>query len=235
MTAVSEQTTVGEVASTVPASVRVFQEFGIDFCCGGGKTLIEACREKGVSVEQVLAAVQKAEQRPHAQADADWKSESLTRLIDHILEKHHAYLHTELPRLGNMVARVIEVHGPQHADSLHPLGNIYAQLRRELEEHMWKEENILFPLIKRMEAAYDGASDRPLMPVDGPIRMMEIEHEAAGNALQEMRQVTAGYQAPEDACNTYRALFHGLQELEADLHQHIHLENNILFPRALEL
>ncbi|MBI2815593.1 MAG: iron-sulfur cluster repair di-iron protein [Acidobacteria bacterium] len=233
---ITEQTTVGEVASTVPASVRVFQQFGIDFCCGGGKTLAQVCGEKGIPLEGLLAGVEKAQEPAAASQVRDWNAGSLAVLIDYILNKHHEYLKSEMPRLGSMLAKVIQVHGNNHPESLHPLGKVYGGLKRELEEHMWKEENVLFPLIKQLEEVHNG-SGAPFrgMPVGGPIRMMEMEHESAGEALRHMRELTSGYTPPADACNTYRALLHGLLEMEADLHEHIHLENNILFPRAVAL
>ena len=236
MVAIKDNTTVAELASAVPGSVRVFQQFGIDFCCGGNKTLAQACKDTGVSLEGVLAGIVTADHALAGVAETDWNSKTLTDLIAHILSKHHAYLHSEMPRLDAMIAKVFEAHSKNHADTLRPLAKTFAALRRELEEHMWKEENILFPLIQQIEKAQStpGAS-RPGMPVGGPIRMMEFEHESAGNALREIRRVTSDYTVPQDGCNTYRALFDGLQTLEADLHQHIHLENNILFPRTLAI
>ena len=235
MIAITDKTTVSEVARAFPGSVRVFQQYGIDFCCGGAKQLGEACREKGVPLEGFLAGVENA-LSAEVPDTSDWSTATLSQLIDHILAKHHAYLRAEFPRLAGMLAKVIAVHGERHPELRHPLGDLYAGLQRELEGHMWKEENVLFPLIKRMEQGQGAGEERTQgMPVGGPIRMMEMEHESAGNALRQMRQVTSNYQAPEDACNTYRALFDGLNTLEADLHQHIHLENNILFPRAIEL
>ena len=133
-----------------------------------------------------------------------------------------------------MLAKVIAVHGDRHPDSLRPLSPIYRGLKNELEEHMWKEENVLFPLIRQMEQAKIAGRTMPRMPVSGPIQMMEMEHESAGNALRQLRRITSDFQPPEDACNTYRALLDGLKTLESDLHEHIHLENNILFPKAVE-
>lgn len=235
MTTITENTTVGEVASSFPKSIPLFQQAGIDFCCGGNKTLRDVCREKGLAVESFIAGVAQAHQSADNTADRDWSSATLSELLDHILAKHHAYLWNEMPKISTMLAKVIEVHGKNHSESLQPLGRFYSGLRRELEEHMWKEENILFPLIRQMEQASQSSRAMPGMPVGGPIHMMEYEHESAGNALRQMRKVTDEYRLPEDACATYRALFDGLKEMEADLHQHIHLENNILFPRALEL
>ena len=234
---ITRQTTVGEVAKSVPTSIPVLQRYGIDFCCGGHKPLAEACQEKGVLVDQLLADVEQAQQPAARIAEQDWSSAPLSDLVQHILDRHHAYLHSELPRLEQLLAKVVAVHGEKHPESLQPLARLYAGLTNELRDHMGKEENILFPLIQQMEQA--GAkgmrAGSPGMSISSPIRVMEMEHESAGNALQQMRQLTSNYQAPEDGCQSYRALFDGLDKLEADLHVHIHLENNILFPRALEL
>ena len=235
MITITGQTTVSELARAVPASTRVFQQYGIDFCCGGAKTLAEASRAKGIALEGLLEQLENAERLPDGERAHDWNAATAASLIDHILDKHHAYLRSELPRLAGMLAKVIEVHGDRHPDSLRPLGSIYAGLKTELEEHMWKEENILFPLIRQMEQAKSVGGTMPRMPVGGPIQVMETEHESAGNALRQLRQISSDYQPPEDACNTYRALLDGLKTLESDLHEHIHLENNLLFPKALEL
>jgi regulator of cell morphogenesis and NO signaling len=233
MTAITEQTTVGELARAIPASTRVFERYGIDFCCGGGKTLAEASQAKGIALEGLLHELGKADGFPDNESKRDWNAATAASLIDHILDKHHAYLRSQFPRLARMLAKVIEVHGERHPDQLRPLAPVYGALQKELEEHMWKEENILFPLIRQMESARAGGGMMPPMPVGGPIQVMEMEHESAGNALRELRRISADYRPPEDACNTYRALLDGLKTLESDLHQHIHLENNILFPKAL--
>ncbi|OFW23794.1 MAG: iron-sulfur cluster repair di-iron protein [Acidobacteria bacterium RIFCSPLOWO2_02_FULL_59_13] len=234
---ITSKTTVGEIAKTIPTSVAVFQRHGIDFCCGGNKPLEEACQEKGVSVDQIVSEVDKTRQPAGGATARDWNSASLSELIQHILDTHHAYLHSEMPRLEQMLAKVIAAHGEKHPESLQPLARLYAGLTTELWNHMGKEENILFPLIQQMEQASQGGrrAGPTGMSIESPIRVMEMEHESAGSALEQMRQVTDGYQVPADGCATYRALLEGLERLEADLHVHIHLENNILFPRALEL
>ncbi len=142
-----------------------------------------------------------------------------------------------MPRLAQMLAKVIEKHGEKHPESLPALDETYTGLRKELTDHMWKEENVLFPLVKELERAQSSGSGAgpQRMPVSTPIMVMEQEHEAAAAALREMRRLTGDYTPQEDACNTYRALLDGLQKFEADTHQHIHLENNILFPKAIEL
>lgn len=234
---ITQETSVREVAASVPASVRLFEQYGIDYCCGGSKPLGEACQEKGISLEQFLAALQAAGPTAEAPRTRNWDSASLAELIAHILEKHHNYLRTELPRLTQLLSKVVEVHGGRQGESLHPLQDVYSGLRKELEQHMRKEENILFPFIQQIERAQVGAERLGPrgMSVQNPIGMMEQEHESAGNALRALRRLTADYTVPADGCPTYRALFDGLRALEADLHEHIHLENNILFPKAVQL
>lgn len=234
---ITKETLVSEVASTWPISIRVLERYGIDYCCGGSKPLGDACREKGVSTDQFLADLEKARQSADVARTRNWDSATASELIAHILEKHHAYLRTELPRLGQLLAKVLEAHGATHGESLRPLRDVFGALREELEQHMGKEENILFPFVQQMERAKVSGGSRELrgMSVRNPIWVMEQEHESAGNALREIRRLTADYRLPEDGCRTYQALLDGLQTLEADLHEHIHLENNILFPQAVQL
>ena len=228
-----EQRTVGEIAAAYPAAVRVFQKHAIDFCCGGKLPLEEACRSRGLNTAAVLADLEAA-LAPAGAKSTDWQTAPLGALIDHILETHHAYLRAELPRVDQMLAKVIDKHGANHPDMVPPLRPLFDGLAAELASHMMKEERILFPLIRSLEA---GTLQGPAHcgSIRNPISVMEYEHDSAGNALAQMRRITRDYQVPPDACNTFRALFHGLEELEADLHQHIHLENNILFPRAVDL
>lgn len=234
---ISVEKTVGQIAAESPASVRVFEKYGIDYCCGGGRPLAEACREKGLAVETVLAELESDRSAGNGAA-RDWNVAPLSELIDHILTTHHDYLRAELPTVQTRLTKVIEAHGAKYPESLLPLREVFLGLQEELYGHMRKEEMILFPVIMEMEAAIAGGG-RPAPPpfgtVENPIRVMRHEHDSAATALREMRRLTNGYTLPADACATYRALFLGLQELEADLHQHIHLENNILFPRAAEL
>jgi regulator of cell morphogenesis and NO signaling len=222
MPTLTEERTVGEIAAERPASVRVFEKYEIDYCCGGKTSLAAACAGRGIAPERLIEELDAA-LAPSAGADPDWQTASLTDLIDHILTKHHAWLKTELPRLSRLQQKVTAAHGAAHADSLVPLAETLEALRQELEAHMMKEETILFPMIRAGSAS-----------VANPISVMEHEHDSAGRALERMRAVTGNYTLPADACNSYRALFAGLRELEADLHQHIHLENNILFPRAAQ-
>ena len=219
--------TVGEIVAENPSQARVFQAFGIDFCCQGGRTLREACTLKGIGLESVIEQLEAA---AAVKSPPDQNPALLppVELIQHIVDKHHAYLRTELPRIRAMSQRVAHVHGG-HTPSLVEVFEIYCAMADELDSHMMKEEQILFPAI---QALCSGSKVRPL---DGPVACMLQEHEDAGAALARMRELTHGFTPPPEACNTYRALFAGLAELEEDLHRHIHLENAVLFPTAIEM
>lgn len=231
-----EKATVGEVAAAMPAATRVFEELGIDYCCGGGSTLESACKAKGISYEKVAASL--AALQAHAPAaERDWRTAPLAELIGHIVTKHHGFVRSETPRLASLIAKVVGVHGRNHAELLR-VQQVFAQVEQELTMHMMKEEQILFPAVIQMEEAKQhGRSPMPPMfgTVKNPIRVMIMEHDSAGDAFATMREATQNFTAPEDACVSYRTLYNALLEFEADLHQHIHLENNILFPRAIEL
>jgi len=220
MPTLTEERTVGEIAAELPAAVRIFDKYAIDYCCGGKTSLAAACAGRGLAPDRLIQELDAA-LAPSPVTAPDWQTASLADLIDHILTKHHAWLKIELPRLSRLQHKVMAAHGAAHADSLVPLSETFEALRQELDAHMMKEEIVLFPMIR--------AGSRS---VANPIRVMEHEHDSAGRALDRMRTTTGNYALPADACNSYRALFAGLQDLEADLHQHIHLENNILFPRA---
>lgn len=227
---------LAELAASSAAAVRVLERYGLDYCCGGALTLEQAAREKGLEAAAVLAEIEQA----HAAAtpDRDWRTAPLTDLIDHILKTHHEYLKLNLPALWQRLEKVRQVHAGRDPARLEAMAEVYSALRAELEDHMHKEELILFPAIRRYHAA--AAQGLPMPPVPfgtiaNPIRVMEREHVSAGDALARLRRLTADYQLPSWACDTVRALWRGLQELEQDLHIHIHLENNILFPRAVAL
>jgi len=229
---IAHETPVGAVVAERLGRARVFESFGIDYCCHGATPLAEACIERSLDVGRVLAEIAESDLR-EAKEDLDQIDYSVMaagKLADHIVETHHAFLRDELPRLFDLMEKVAVAHGARHPE-LAELGNTFADLRQELESHMIKEERILFPLIKQLELAQ---APFPIHceTVENPIRVMEHEHETVGTALQRIRELTGNHQAPADGCASFKALYDGLARLETDLHHHIHKENNILFPRA---
>ncbi len=228
--------TVRDLAVTLPGATRVFERLGIDYCCGGGRTLVDACQAAGVAVEEAVNSLESAVQK-EPQPVADWPNKSLTDLAVYIIDKHHFYTKQEIERLDSLLDKVRSRHGENHPE-LVQLEEAFSRLKDELIPHMLKEEQVLFPYLARMEEAV--VNQQMVSPpffgtVRNPIRMMIGEHDTAGALLHEIRKLTVDYRLPGDACMSYRALYQGLQEFEADLHQHIHLENNILFPRAAEM
>jgi regulator of cell morphogenesis and NO signaling len=210
--------TVGQAVAERPAAARIFERLGLDYCCGGKEPLDQACAARGLNVEKVLQEVDAAGNAAPG-GERDWLHASLTELSDHIVATHHAFLRRELPRLAALAAKVAQVHGPNRPE-LPTVARIFDGLRAELEQHMLKDQAQARP------AFHCGS-------VANPIAVMEREHEGAGDALHRIRELTENYTPPECACASYRALLAGLAELENDLHQHIHKENNILFPRAI--
>ncbi len=231
MSTITAEKTVGELVRERPSRSRIFEELGIDYCCGGKKPLSEACAKKGHSVDAVLEAIGEADLAGSVAVAENYAEMPLDKLADHIVATHHAYLVRELPRLQQMADRVAKVHGDKD-ERLGELASVVNALADELASHMMKEERILFPVIWQLEQT-DSLPAMPFGTIANPIRTMEAEHDTAGNALADMHRLTDAYTPPDWACNTYRALFDGLHELELDLHQHIHKENNMLFPRAL--
>jgi regulator of cell morphogenesis and NO signaling len=223
--------TVGRLVAENPARARVFEKHRIDYCCGGKLPLAEACERRKVDYATVVADLESIDSAGAEIVPTNWDQALLGELADHIVATHHAYLVEELPRLDAMCARVAKVHG-HHAPEVVELYSVFVAFRQELEEHATKEEQVLFPWIKRMEAGELGPFNAS---VSNPIRCMENEHENAGQALGRFRELTNGFQPPEDACNTWRVLYASLEALEQDMHTHVHKENSILFPRALQL
>jgi regulator of cell morphogenesis and NO signaling len=226
--------TVRELVTANPATARVFEKFGIDYCCGGNKSLTEACLAAKVRAEDVAAALEKPEPRPD---ERDWQKATLRELADYIVRKHHAFTREEIQRLEPLIAKVVSVHGQNH-EELKQIQRLFQGLAQEMTMHMMKEEHMLFPYIKDLEEAVN-RHFRPSPPMFGtiqnPVQMMMAEHDSSGQVLHKMREITNGYSAPSDACVSYQTLYQALHAFETDLHQHIHLENNILFPRAVEL
>jgi regulator of cell morphogenesis and NO signaling len=222
-----------------PQTRSVLEKLGIDYCCGGDRSLHDAAAAAGVSADEALATIREAAQRPAASEGCrDWTDASLTDLVGHIERKHHTFMKEQLPRLDALADKVGEAHQAAHGDMLDQVQEVFRSLKSEIEEHLFKEEQILFPLIRQMEAFATGEGPEPVNhcgTVENPIRQMRSEHDNAGAALTRMRELTHSYTLPDDACASFTALYDGLKALEADLHEHIHLENNILFPGAVAL
>jgi regulator of cell morphogenesis and NO signaling len=230
--------TVRELALENPGATRVFEKLGIDYCCGGQKPLGEACAAANVSLDEVLTRLQQAEtQAVQSSSTKDWQTEPISALLEHILATHHVYVKEETPRIQQLLTKVVSAHGQNHPELLQ-VQEIFSGLAQELSTHLMKEEQILFPYLFKMEEASTRNTQAPSScfgTVQNPIRMMMMEHDSAGDGLRELRQIASNYDVPADACVSYRTLYQAMEAFEKDLHQHIHLENNILFPRALAI
>ena len=229
---ITNEKTLGELVAEIPGAARILEKYRIDYCCGGKHALAAACRERGITQEVLLSELEQAATQQPQTGEREWNTAPLRELIDHILSRHHAYLKSELPRIAELFAKVVRAHGDREP-VLFQVRETFTALREELDTHMMREELILFPAIAELEVA--GGEMMPFCCIEHPIARMEHEHESAGRALVQMRQFTRDYTIPVEACNAYRALFAALIELETDLHQHIQLENNVLFLRAMKL
>jgi regulator of cell morphogenesis and NO signaling len=231
--------TVRELAIEIPNATRTFEKLGIDYCCGGGKSLSDACLHAHVSVDEVVRALEQGSSfKPATEANLpDFANGELSNLIEHIVTTHHAYVKQEIPRLQQLLHKVVSVHGKNHPE-LGKIQQTFQPMSAELTSHMMKEEHILFPHIVALEAAINNGRPKPrpaFGTVSNPVHMMELEHDAAGAALKLISELSGNYTPPQEACFSYRTLFTALKEFESDLHQHVHLENNILFPRAIAM
>lgn len=233
----SPSQTVRNIVQENPAAVAVFESIGIDYCCGGSKSLEEACHKAKLSVEEVLANLEDARALPPIEEDCRWLTSPLSQLTGHIVQKHHEYTRRESPRLTALAAKVRLRHGHLHPE-LHQLCELIEAMGSEMLTHMLKEEQVLFPRLFAMEqAAQHGTVLQPAFfgALINPIRHMMGDHDDTAELLRSIRALTKNYTLPDDACASHQALYQGLTDLEKDLHRHLHLENNILFPRALEL
>ena len=230
--------TVRELVLEIPEATRIFEKLGIDYCCGGDRSLEEACAASNLSLDDVLDSLELADQMARArQTDRNWQAEPLADLVAHIHGRHHKHTREEITRLGPLFDKVVAVHGKNHPELQH-LRATFRGLAQELTLHMMREEAVLFPYIVRLEEAV--IHREPVLPppfgtVRNPVAMMMHDHDSAGKALRAMRQASAAYTPPADACVSYQTLYKALSDFEKDLHQHVHLENNILFPRAIEM
>jgi regulator of cell morphogenesis and NO signaling len=228
--------TVRELALEIPNSIRVFQKLRIDFCCGGARPIAEACAAVGVELETVNRMLDEEAARG-GDGGRDFRRTTLAELVQHILDTHHVYTREEMERINLLLAKVASKHAGAHPE-LFEVGALFQRLCADLTPHLFKEEQVLFPYVLRLEEAARRGGPAPFAPfgtVENPVRMMMSEHDTAGDLLRELRAATRDYAVPPDTCMSFRALYEGLEAFEKDLHQHIHLENNVLFPRAVEL
>lgn len=231
---------IGQLAAKDIRKAQIFKKYGLDFCCGGKKSVKEACLEKGLDVTKVEKELQEAEKNIAVNGSGrpiEYTKWSLDFLIDYIVNTHHSYVKSSLPEIIGYAEKVNRVHGKSH-EELFQINELVKSINNELTAHLIKEEKILFPYIKSIVAAKNGEIQNfsaSFGSVQSPISMMEMEHEMVGKNLAQIRELTNDFMLPEDACSSYSLLYRFLEEFEDDLHMHIHLENNILFPKALEL
>ncbi|MFV0529952.1 MAG: iron-sulfur cluster repair di-iron protein [Flavobacteriales bacterium] len=233
---ISKEKTVAEFVRENIKTTDIFYRYGIDYCCGGGISIEEACKRKNIGVEELLKQLEIVNKEV-IQEDVDYKSWALDDLINHIVQKHHQYVRESIPVIIQYSDKVAKVHGKSHPEVI-KINKLFHEVAKELTSHMQKEENILFPYIADLLKVQEGTKENQIPPfgtVNNPIRMMIAEHEEAGSLLSEIARLSSNYTPHEEACNTFRALYSKLKEFEQDLHIHIHLENNILFIRAIEL
>lgn len=224
---------IGEIVTKFPKSADVLKEYRIDFCCGGDRTLLTAIKEQSLSEPEVLDRINNLyeEFKNMESEDKNWEEAPFSELVDHIVNVHHAYLQVELPKISELTAKILRVHGEHHPE-LSKVYKLFHSLKMELEQHVIKEETIQYPAIKEYEKNKTKAALDKAVNIT---KELEDEHVGAGDILKKLRKVTNDYTVPEDGCNSYRLTYVKLMELEADTFQHIHLENNILFPRLMKL
>jgi len=227
VTVIDPTTPLGAIVTAHPSLAGDLERLGLDYCCGGGRTLADACDAQGLDVATVAEelSVGAVESSPEP-----WASMAPAELVDHIEATHHAYLHDELPRIEALLEKVGSVHGERHPELAFVQAS-FDELALELDPHLAREERILFPMIRDLVAAGDSPDGAALA---GPIRVMVVDHDRAGEMLERLRGLTDGYRPPDDGCASYRALYTALEQLEADTHLHVHKENNVLFPAVLD-
>lgn len=229
-------TTIRDIVTEDFRTAAVFQKYGLDFCCGGGRSISDACTKEGVDMASVTSDLETLLNQP-ANGTPKYNTWELDLLADYIVANHHRYVRETVPAIMQHVRKVATVHGHGHPETIR-IADLFESVALGLMQHMQKEELMLFPYIKQLVAARNDGSrpaPSPFGSIANPIRMMEVEHQSAGDEMAEIRELSAGYNPPDDACTTFRVSYQELQAFEADLHQHVHLENNILFPKAIEL
>lgn len=221
--------TIGDIVTQDFRTATVFKEAGIDFCCGGQKTLEEACAEKGIDPGKLQSQLDQPEKIAGAVTHKfnEWEP---AFLCDYIVNEHHSFVRKALPDLVHYTQKIAGVHGQNHPELIEVAG-LFSQINKELLQHMKKEEELLFPAVKEL---FSSGSEKSKGTIKTELSLLRDEHEFAGGAMDKINEITLGYNLPEDACNSYRISFRMLEQFEDDLHTHVHLENNILFPKALE-
>lgn len=231
MNTIDQQTKLADIINVTPGSARVLEGFELDYCCHGQRPLVEACDEAGIDATTVLDALSALGE---SDGDSpDWLAMGAGELAEHVESKHHTYLHAEMPRIEALAAKVASVHGERHPELIE-VRDVYGELQADLIPHLMKEEQVLFPMIRELDEA-DGPQDFHCGSLQNPISVMLSEHDIAGELLARLRKLTSGYETPADGCASYKALYDGLAEIEADTHLHIHKENNVLFPMVLQM
>lgn len=232
-----EKRKIGKIVTDLPAARRILERLRIDYCCGGNRALDEVCAERGLNLKKVVAELERARSLPAEHSETNWLNQPLFTLISHIVNKHHAFVKEQAPRLEELIAKVCSLHAESHAELLR-IQKWFFVLKEELTHHLQKEEGVLFPYIIHLEEAAWRGEPVPCAPfetVKTPIKMMSLEHDGAGRALLGIRAASFDYRLPEQDCASYSLMLDDLQAFERDLLNHIHLENNILFPRAIAL
>jgi regulator of cell morphogenesis and NO signaling len=225
----TERSTVGEIVAVFPKASDLFKSYKIDFCCGGNRSLQDVLKERNLPVEDILQQLNTLYQHSLEKIKKNWLQASYTELIDHIIQKHHRYLSEELPLLNPYVTKVLRVHGAEHPHLLR-IHTLFNQLKTELEQHTIKEETETFPLILQFENEPTAENYKKMKRV---VAELVQEHNTAGDIIKEIREITSDFTPPKGVCRTYQLVYKRLEILESNLFEHIHLENNILFPRVL--
>ena len=228
----SLESTLGQLVTANPALAIELERLHLDYCCGGQDTLLDACTAKGLDPSEVVELLESLLPAVAAEPEA-WTTMGPAELVDHLVTTHHRYLWDEMPRVSALVDKIVGVHGGRHPE-LVEIARCWAEVRADLEPHLLKEEQVLFPLVRRL-AWSTAPHDSPCETLANPISVMLREHEAVGELLAELRTRTDGFRPPPDGCASYQACFSAMAELEADTHLHIHKENNLLFPVVLAL
>ncbi len=228
--------TIGEIAAKDLRKAEVFKKYGLDFCCGGKRQLEDACKDKGLDVIKIKEELEKTSSASNNAVQHDFNSWNLSFLADYIVNVHHSYVRQNMPVISDLTKKVAEHHGTTNPE-LNKIRDKAEEIFSELKVHMKKEETVLFPYIKQLDASKNGGDkiSKPFNSILEPISVMENDHEVVGKLVEDIRQLSGNFTLPETACNSYALLYRKLEEFESDLHTHIHLENNILFPKAIEL